>query len=516
MELLNEEVDLTRTPEERFQDMQRTYINSLKPEEREEEIKKFKTFLNEIYNQIISILKEYVDLKEEYYVLAANWIIGSYLHSSFNTYPYLFLNAMRGSGKSRMLNLIASLSYKGKVIGSPTEAVLFRTPSGETLCLDEYEGIMRKGNEGLREILNASYKKGMTIRRMKQKKVNGATEQVVEEFEPYRPICIANIWGMEEVLGDRCITLILEKSSRKDIMRLIEDFSTNPYIKWVKKGLETSLVQLCSFFSVVRGIEKWNLWVKSKYTTLYTLTTLNTYTTLTTQDLKENKEKINLDLSEEDIEFFNKIDETGINGRNLELFFPLLTIGNFISKENFECILKVASQLTKEKREEEMVESKDVSVYDFVANQEMTLNYKSIKILTNSFRNFIGTDNDKQHIWLNEKWFGRALKRLNLIVDKKRVAGGVEVTLNIHKAKSKMREFNYGLKKENPIIEIPIKTQILDYFKDLDSKDEFFKITDEVKSKFNLTETEIRDILTELLSEGLIYEPRKDVWRYLG
>lgn len=163
-----------------------------------------------------------------------------------------------------------------------------------------------------------------------------------------------------------------------------------------------------------------------------------------------------------------------------------------------------------------MVESKDVSVYDFVANQEMTLNYKSIKILTNSFRNFIGTDNEKQDLWLNEKWFGRALKRLNLIVDKKRVAGGVEVTLNIHKAKSKMREFNYGLKKENPIIEIPIKTQILDYFKDLDSKDEFFKITDEVKSKFNLTETEIRDILTELLSEGLIYEPRKDVWRYLG
>lgn len=61
-----------------------------------------------------------------------------------------------------------------------------------------------------------------------------------------------------------------------------------------------------------------------------------------------------------------------------------------------------------------------------------------------------------------------------------------------------------------------IKSPILDKIKDLDSKDEFFKITDEVKSKFNLTETEIRDILTELLSEGLIYEPRKDIWRYLG
>lgn len=536
MELLNEEVDLTRNPEERFQDMQRTYINSLTPEEREQEVKKFKIFLKEIYNKIISILKEYVDLREEYYVLAANWIIGSYLHSSFNTYPYLFLNAMRGSGKSRMLNLIASLAYKGKVIGSPTEAVLFRTPSGETLCLDEYEGIMRKGNEGLREILNASYKKGMTIRRMKQKKVNGTTEQVVEEFEPYRPICIANIWGMEEVLGDRCITLILEKSSRKDIMRLIEDFSTNPYIEWVKKGLETSLVQLCSFFSVVKGIEKWNLWVKMKYTTLYTLNTLTTHNTLTTQETEKNKEN----LTTEELQFFEKIDSTGISGRNLELFFPLLTIGHFISEDNFECILKVASQLTKEKREEEMTESLDVSVYDFVSKKTNPFNFISIRVLLNEFKDFVGNENHNKDNWLNERWFGRALKRLNLILDKRRVSGGIQVILDINKAKLKMQEFNYGL-KDNNIPNIPnipkneiqslrenqisengingifgIKSQILDKIKDLDSKDEFFKITDEVKSKFNLTETEIRDILTELLSEGLIYEPRKDIWRYLG
>jgi DNA replicative helicase MCM subunit Mcm2 (Cdc46/Mcm family) len=83
--------------------------------------------------------------------------------------------------------------------------------------------------------------------------------------------------------------------------------------------------------------------------------------------------------------------------------------------------------------------------------------------------------------------------------------------------KNQTQPFREKQISENGIIGIKwIKTQILDYFKDLDSKDEFFKITDEVKSKFNLTETEIRDILTELLSEGLIYEPRKDVWRYLG
>ncbi len=396
----------------------------------EEDKAKFKLFLGDVYEKILEVLRNYIDLREEYYIITANWIIGTYLHSSFSTYPYLFLNAMRGSGKSRMLNLIASLSYHGTIIGSPTEAVLFRTPAGDTLCLDEYEGIMRKGNEGLRELLNASYKKGMKIFRMKQKKIEGSTEHVREEFEPYRPICLANIWGMEEVLGDRCITIILEKSDREDIMRIIEDFPQNPTINWIKQGLEANLVQLCSFFDVVRGIKRWNLYIKSQYTTLYSLTTLKTQSTQSTQDF-----------SDEELEIFNKIKDTGINGRNLELFFPLLLIGKFISDEAFESILEIASELTKEKRQEEMTESKDVAVYDFVSKLEVTLNYKSVRTLTNAFRNFIGEMDDKKDLWLNEKWFGRSLKRLNLILDKRRMSGGIEVTLDIAKAKKKMEKF---------------------------------------------------------------------------
>jgi len=53
---------------------------------------------------------------------------------------------------------------------------------------------------------------------------------IQEEFEPYKPLCLANIWGIEEVLGDRCVTIILEKSSRQDIMKILEDFDSNPRI----------------------------------------------------------------------------------------------------------------------------------------------------------------------------------------------------------------------------------------------------------------------------------------------
>jgi hypothetical protein len=61
----------------------------------------------------------------------------------------------------------------------------------------------------------------------------------------------------------------------------------------------------------------------------------------------------------------------------------------------------------------------------------------SVKELVNQFRQFSDENSD----WLNAKWFGRALKRLNLIVDKRRKGHGIEVSLDIPKAKNKSLMF---------------------------------------------------------------------------
>jgi hypothetical protein len=396
--------------------------------EKEKSIEEIKSILGDVYENIIQVLKEYTDLKQEYYPIISVWIIGTYLHNSFNTYPYLFINAMRGSGKTRLLRLIASMSSNGKVLLSPTEAVMFRIPKGNTICIDEFEGMMRKENAGLREMLNACYKKGTTVFRMKQRKNLFGTEQVVEEFEPYKPICMANIWGIEEVLGDRCIPIIIEKSAQNDIMRYIEDFENKPMINDIKCRLSNILVQLCSSVDIIGGIEKWNLYVKQKYSTLDTYTTQTTQTTQTT-------------LQEKDLEIFNKIDSAGIKGRNLELFFPLMNIASFIGEEVLEIIVNLAKDLDSAKKKEEMMESKDVSLIDFISQQNTEIGYKSIRNLTITFRNFLGNVEDSDDKWINERWLGKALSRLNLYTDKRRVASGIEVILNIEKAKEKLKIF---------------------------------------------------------------------------
>jgi len=403
----------------------------LSEEVKEENEDTIKLVLAEVYENIKLVLRNYSDLREDYYELVALWIIGTYLHENFETYPYLFINAMKGSGKTRLLKMIAALSNNGEVISSLKESVLFRDSKGKTLCIDEFEGIASKENQALRELLNAGYKKGNKVKRMKKKRTVTGEEYVVEEFEPYTPICMANIWGMEEVLSDRCITLILEKSSDERITRLMEDFSYSEPVTQCKKTLNKNLVQLCSYFSVVRYMQRWNLYINDRHNYIYTYTTLNTLTTHTTHPIKTHSTKEELHI----LEIFNRIYDTGINGRNLELMFPFFLISDFIGGSVFERMLEIAQTMTKERKMEEMAESRDILLINFLSTLTTT-DYLSVSKLTSEFRNSIGEEENEDK-WLNSRWVGRALKRLNMIVEKKRNSNGTMVRINLNKARSK-------------------------------------------------------------------------------
>jgi len=381
-------------------------------------IEQTKEKLLECYENIKRVLKHYLDMNKDYYSLIAIWILGTYWHKDFSSYPYLYFNAMRGSGKSRALKLITRLSKDGQVMASPTEAVLFRTTG--TLGIDEFEGVANKDKNAVRELLNGAYKKGIKICRMKKVKTIVGQEMKVEEFEVYRPIIMANIWGMEEVLSDRAITLILEKSNDPLKTRLVEDFDENEVIKYILKNI--GLCSLCSVVSLKNINLHWNNYIANKLqTTLTTHTTHNTHTTLTTPNHK----------------LFDKIYDSNIIGRELELFLPIFFIAEFLGQEILVEIIRIGMEISNAKKEDQSIESLDIMVYDFISKKETNLNFYSIKMLTNEFRDFSGeTEED-----INSKWFGRALKRLNLVLDKRRKTHGMEVTLNVAKAQAKFKMF---------------------------------------------------------------------------
>ena len=367
------------------------------------------------YKNIIDILKEYLDIEKSYYNLIALWIIGTYFHKNFPSYPYLYFNAMKGSGKTRTMNLITCLSKDGCIQNSMTEAVLFRTDG--TLAIDEFEGINRKGTENLRELLNSAYKKGVKVKRMKQKKTEEGVEMVVEEFEVYRPIVLANISGMDEVVSDRCISLILEKSSNKKIINLIEIFSDDLIVKETLKLLD--LVSFVSMSFTGERYREWNKFVKLR-TTNNTNNINNIYNTNNTNNTIP----------------FEIISSMDLNGRDLELSLPLCLIANEISGDLLKETTLTLKSIFSQKKQDDLTENYDVSLYDFVSQYDAS-GWVSISRLCNDFRNFLDTSDE----WINNKWLGRALKRLVLVKESKRLGNGRYVILNIDKSIEKIKMF---------------------------------------------------------------------------
>lgn len=393
--------------------------------------------LNWCYENLNIQLKKYVDMSDSKAKLTSIWLMGTYFHEAFETYAHFFINATRGSGKTRLLKLMSSIGNKGdgSIQNNITEAVLFRIPRNTITCIDEMEQVGNKEKQTLREIINSCYKKGMKIKRMKKTSGKDGEQFVVEEFEPFFPIVMANIWGMDEVLGDRSITLVLEKSGNPAITKMIEDFDDNPTIQRIKRTLNQ-----ISVVSVVTLLEKnisknWNNYISTKYNNTNYITTLTTQTTQTTQ------QQIDME------QFFNKIDGSGIDSRNFELLFPLLLISKEIGKKVFEELLKICSDMVEEKKKDEYRESKDVLLYDFISKKNPDLNYHPIKQLTRDFREFIGEE-DTEDRWLNERWVGRGLKRLQLILDSRRISQGNTVSLNVAKARKKLMIFKVEEKKD--------------------------------------------------------------------
>lgn len=386
--------------------------------------------LKECYELVKDIILEYIDINEKYLPILALWIIGSWIHKEFISFPYLYVNAMRGSAKSRLLGLIMSLTKDGEILISPTEAVLFR--QNNPLAIDEFESVGKKEKSTIRELLNASYKKGVKIKRARKVKNLLGEQQVIETFEPYRPIVIANIWGMEEVLEDRCISIILEKSANKSVTKLMEDFLTFEPIQTFKN-------RLCELFSVgsacrygkIRYIG-WHNYIKTKYT-LSTLTTLPTLTYTSTPISNFN---------EKDTDFFKKIDGVDIDGRNLELFFPLYLIAKIIGEDVLDRIIEVSKGIVKERKLEEYTESRDVLLFGFICKEDYKEEeWVKVKNITNLFKFYVEDLFDEDDKWLNNMWVGRALKRLNLIKEKRRVGEGIEVVIDIKKAQEKIKMF---------------------------------------------------------------------------
>jgi Protein of unknown function (DUF3631) len=135
--------------------------------------------------------------------------------------PYLSINsAEKGSGKTRVLEVLEMLVHEPWLTGRATAAVLVRKIDDvkPTLLLDESDtafGGEKEYAEALRGVLNSGYRRSGTASCCTGKGENMA----YKDFETFCPKAIAGIGKLPDTVADRSIPIRLKRAPRGEVRK---------------------------------------------------------------------------------------------------------------------------------------------------------------------------------------------------------------------------------------------------------------------------------------------------------
>ncbi len=151
--------------------------------------------------------------------LVCIWVMGTYVSRVFNYFPYVWLNAEKGSGKSLLMHVLSALAFNGDVLVNPTPAVVFRDidQNATTLFIDEFERYRKQDKEAaaaILSLLNVGFQKSGVVKRVDRAR-SGAFE--VQRFQAYSPKMLAGINDIDDILQDRTIRLRLMRKKETEL-----------------------------------------------------------------------------------------------------------------------------------------------------------------------------------------------------------------------------------------------------------------------------------------------------------
>jgi hypothetical protein len=164
---------------------------------------------DEVFHAVREHIKKYVFFKnDDIYTVLAIWAMGTYVYRIFSYFPYIHINAEKGSGKSMLMEVLCGLCFNGDMSVGSTEAVIFRKVNNNspTLFLDEAESFNKSKSQKMRAILgvlNSGYSQTGKVSRVEAGKV--------VNFYTYSPKMFAGIEELTDTLLDRSIKIYMVK-----------------------------------------------------------------------------------------------------------------------------------------------------------------------------------------------------------------------------------------------------------------------------------------------------------------
>lgn len=144
------------------------------------------------------------------------WAVHAHMVEHFYTTPRLaILSPELGSGKTRVLDVLELLVPEPMLSISASQAAIFRSLDKvqHTLLFDELDTIFRgsgknDGNEDLRALLNAGYKRGATIPRCTPPRYE------VSHFNVFAAVALAGIGDLPETIMSRSVIIPMRRRTR--------------------------------------------------------------------------------------------------------------------------------------------------------------------------------------------------------------------------------------------------------------------------------------------------------------
>lgn len=372
-----------------------------------------------VYQLIKEIINDYMVMSQDDVEIVTIWAMADAHISDFYTFPFLRLDATKGSGKTRLLKLLNAIIPDTQIVNSFSEAALFRTIGQEHvngLLLDESKRYTREGQENIRELLQVCYKRGARVSRV------GTDRQgtrVMEHFDVYTGIALASIGGLDEVLEDRAIVIVLERSDDENTTRLPEAFELEERISKVRSSLETVYEPVeplepdepfPSYINIIKAIRDELLKRKR---------TLDMHV-----QGSEPSEPSSGSLAHKIAE---KILQTKLVSRDFECWTPLFMQAYEIGEDVFNRVLSIANSKVGSKHQDEVNFDMDTQIAVFL--NEMMKEPSEVRYYPEIIEEYVKAGNTVPP-WLNSSWLGHYFRRANLGDKLKKTSRGFPIRLS--------------------------------------------------------------------------------------
>lgn len=415
---------------------------------------------------------------------------------------------------TKCLALTGCMAFNAFNALTMTPASLFRLVDGTkaTLLIDEMEKINKKDEGDLRALLLAGYKKGSEVPRVEERKgQTGLKGYGVPSYSTYSPRMLANISGIEDVLEDRALTVILQRGNNKDKMNKDID-EHNQRWQEIRDKLYLNLM----FYA--NGVNDRNENIIEFMDGFYAKNEGFIEEELNEKVVIEEKEEKQATLWKGvgkiergvEIELKDVIDGL-IKGRGFELWRPIFTIASLVSEEVLLKIFINAVRHEKTRREEDLTETLDSLLIELLLQTVKEDNYYRVKDITQKLKE--GNPDDER--WLNQRWVSRALKRLGLIKERKKHSSGLMVKILVNDVKAVAGRVGITLTEAVDILKKPEKKsqneEILNMIEKLGENGGEILESDLINRLKIIGVSNAEQRVTQLKTMGILFNPTPNV-----